>query len=217
MFQISSDCLDRSFQMPYIRASLEQPMPWKKQFDVDEARKKAKAFFWNRGYEATSMDDLLQSMGINRGSFYATFGSKREVYTDVLRRYDQEHRHDVLERLKEGNSPREAILALFDGVRAEASGRGGTKGCFLANATLELAASDKAVAGIVREAFAETEEFFQKTIQEGQRTGEIRRGLDSRATARSLLGLLLGMRVLARAGVPAAVLESITLQVAEMV
>lgn len=191
-------------------------MPWKKQFDVDAAREKAKALFWNRGYEATSMDDLLESMGINRGSFYATFGSKREVYTDVLRRYDQEHRRDVLERLKRKHSPREAILALFEGVRSEARGRSGTKGCFLANATLELAASDKAVASIVREAFAETEGFFLKTIQEGQRAGEIRDEIDPRATARSLLGMLLGMRVLARAGVPPAVLESITRQVSGM-
>jgi len=191
-------------------------MPWKKQFDVDAAREKAKLLFWSRGYEATSMDDLLESMGIHRGSFYATFGSKRQVYNDVLRCYDQEHRRAVLETLEREHAPRAAILALFEGVRSEACGRGGRRGCFLANATLELAASDKTVAGIVREAYAETEAFFERAIRKGQASGEIRDDADPATIARSLLGLLLGMRVLARAGTPSAVLDSIATQVAEL-
>lgn len=191
-------------------------MPWKKNFDVDVARDKAKALFWSKGYEATSMQDLLGGMDINRGSFYATFGSKQSLYHDVLQRYDQQHRCSVLSRLKSEYAPREAILTLFEAVRKEAAGAKGTRGCFLANATMELAASDKSVSKIVRDAFIQTEAFFKEMIEAGQAEGSIRSDADSEVVARSLLGLLLGMRVLARGGSPAPVLESIVQQVKEL-
>jgi TetR/AcrR family transcriptional repressor of nem operon len=155
-------------------------------------------------------------MGINRGSFYDTFGSKQAVYVDVLRRYDQHNRREVLERLMSENSPRQAILALFQAVRDEGCGKGGTRGCFLTNAALELAASNKTVAKIVRDAFAETEGFFRDAIRKGQLVGEISREIVPEVTACSLLGLLLGMRVLARGAAQAIVLDSITKQVAAM-
>lgn len=193
-------------------------MPWKKNFDVDVARDKARALFWSRGYEATSMDDLLTGMDINRGSFYATFGSKQHLYLDVLRRYDQHYRCDVLNQLKDQFAPREAILALFDAVRKEAGAGGakGMRGCFLANATMELASSDKAVAKIVRAAFNETEAFFRTMIVAGQEGGTIPPTLDPDAVARTLLGLLLGMRVLARGGSRPEVLDSIVRQVGDL-
>lgn len=191
-------------------------MPWKKNFDVDIARNRAKALFWSKGYEATSMDDLLKCMDINRGSFYATFGSKQDLYLDVLRRYEQHYRCGVLEHLRTELAPREAIQALFEAVRKEASGAKGTRGCFLANATMELAASDKSVAKIVRDAFSQTEAFFRAMIVEGQASGTIPVSVDPDVVARSLLGLLLGMRVLARSGSPSPVLESIVQQVKEL-
>lgn len=195
----------------------ETVMPWKKQFDVDQAREKAKDLFWAKGYEATSMDDLLECMGINRGSFYATFQGKRELYTDVLRRYDRENRSGALGRLRDQFSPRQRILALFEGVRQEARGKLGTRGCFLANATMELAASDRVVGKLVRTAYVEIEEFFHNSIVEGQAAGEIHGKIDSRKTARTLLGLLLGMRVLARSGAEDPILAAIAGQVEDLI
>jgi TetR/AcrR family transcriptional repressor of nem operon len=192
-------------------------MPWKKQFDVEDAAQKAQQVFWRRGFEATSMEELLASMGINRGSFYDTFGSKRDLYLAALRAYDQKHRREVLARLGAAHPPREAILALFAAVRAEAGRADGSRGCFLANATLERAADDADVAEIVREAYTETEAFFRASIEAAQRRREIRRSVDAAGTARTLLGLLLGMRVLARAATPRAVLDSIVAQVAELI
>lgn len=213
--------LDRSFQTEYAPAShhhrKRRAMPWKKNFDVDTARDRAKALFWSRGYEATSMDDLLKCMEINRGSFYATFGSKQDLYLDVLRRYDQHYRCGVLEHLRTEFAPREAILALFDAVRKEASGAKGTRGCFLANATMELASSDKSVAKIIRSAFSETEAFFRAMIVEGQARRAIPTSVDPDIVARTLLGLVLGMRVLARGGSPSPVLKSIVQQVNDLI
>lgn len=217
---ISFPHVDRSFQTGYASANHRHrkhpPMPWKKNFDVDVARDKAKALFWSKGYEATSMEDLLGGMDINRGSFYATFGSKQALYLDVLQRYDHHYRCEVLSQLRSEFAPRDAILTLFEAVRKEAAGAKGARGCFLANATMELAASDKSVSKIVRVAFAQTEAFFREMVEAGQADGSIRAGAKPEVIARSLLGLLLGMRVLARGGSPSPVLESIVLHVREL-
>lgn len=79
-------------------------MPWEKQFDVDDALTKAMHAFWARGYEATSIRDLVDRMGINRGSIYATFGDKRSLFIQALRHYDTRHREAWL-------GAREAIRA----------------------------------------------------------------------------------------------------------
>ena len=67
-------------------------MPWEKSFDTEEALGKAMAAFWARGYEATSMQDLVDCMGIGRGSIYAAFGDKRRLFMRALALYDDRHR-----------------------------------------------------------------------------------------------------------------------------
>lgn len=192
-------------------------MPSKKKFDVEVARRKARDVFWAKGYEAASMEDLLGAMGISRGSFYDTFGSKQGLYVAVLRQYDETNRREVQARLRDTLGPREAIRGLFAAVRAEAVGKRGGRGCFLANAALELTSSRRAAANVVRRAFTETEAFFQDRIRAGQASGEIEPEIDPKATACTLLGLLLGMRVLARTGVPDEVFGAIVEQVERLV
>ena len=63
-------------------------MPWEKQFDPDTALDKAMQAFWAHGYDATSIQDLVDCMGINRGSMYATFGDKRSLFIQALNRYN---------------------------------------------------------------------------------------------------------------------------------
>ena len=62
-------------------------MPWEKQFDVDVALERAGEAFWSHGYETTTMRDLLSAMGIHKGSFYDTYGSKKKVYLVALDQY----------------------------------------------------------------------------------------------------------------------------------
>jgi TetR/AcrR family transcriptional repressor of nem operon len=69
-------------------------MPWEKTFDTDVALTKAMEAFWSRGYEATSISDLVERMGINRGSLYDTFGDKRSLFMSALRAYGAVHLHD---------------------------------------------------------------------------------------------------------------------------
>ncbi len=191
-------------------------MPWEKQFDVEEALERAMHTFWAQGYEATSMDVLLRRMGINRGSFYATFRSKRHVLIRALQRYDARNRDAVMRGIAEGRSPRKAVSMIFRGLTDGSRFPQGRHGCFLVNAALEMAPKDKEVARIVRQGFSELEKFFAELVREAQKTGEVRKGVNAAATGRALMNQLVGLMVLVRSKAPQAVLDSVVKQAEQM-
>src|SRR3989337_2583926 len=88
-------------------------MPWDKNFDVRETLEKAMQTFWARGYEATSMQDLVDCTGINRGSLYATYGDKRALFVAALHRYIEWMRDELLADIAARHGPREAIRQSF--------------------------------------------------------------------------------------------------------
>ena len=184
-------------------------MPWEKRFDSEAVLDKAMQAFWSRGYEATSMQDLVDCMGINRGSLYATFGDKRSLFIQALRRYDTRERGAWVAALAAAKSPRESILAAFDGAVAAALDQGSRDGCLLVNTALELSPHDDEIAGIVAQGLAEMEAFFRGRIEAGQRAGEIPDTVEAGEAARALLGLFIGLRVLSRSRPEPALLRSL--------
>lgn len=187
-------------------------MPWEKTFDADEALARAMEAFWARGYEATSMQDLVNCMGVNRGSLYATFGDKRNLFLLALRRYDAMHRRYYIRGLAESNPPKRAIVALFEGA-AEAVLDGGSRdGCLLVNTALERSSHDEEVERLVSQSFKEIQTFFRDMVREGQASGEIPATVDPCEASRALLALLLGLRVLARSRPEPGLLRSIVQQ-----
>jgi len=190
-------------------------VPWEKQFDVDAARERAMATFWARGYKATSMQELLDAMGIQRGSFYGTFGSKRDILLDSLRRYDAD-RAKAFAELRRGRTAAQAIERLFRNIADGTGLRAGPRGCFLVASASELAPGDEEVAAIVNRAFADIESFLRDAIEDGKSRREIAATLDPGTLARALLGMLLGMQVLSRSGANRKVLASIADQAVAM-
>ncbi len=187
-------------------------MPWEKQFDVEEALTQAMQAFWARGYEATSVHDLVACMGINRGSLYATFGNKRSLFIQALRRYDAVYRQAWVEALGAAPSAKRAILDAFEAVVASVLKDGARDGCLLVNTALELSPHDPEISEIVRAGLTEMEGFFRRKVKQGQAAGEISAGLDAVATARALLGLFVGLRVLSRCRPEKALLRAIARQ-----
>lgn len=187
-------------------------MPWDKQFDVDEALDRAKDLFWEHGYESTSMEMLLKAMRINRGSFYDTFKSKRDVMIRALRRYDADNRASVLRAVAAGKSPKEAIGAVFRGMIDGSRGSQGRHGCFLVNSALEVAPQDEEASQIVHEGLRDVERFFADLIRLGQQKGEIPKDLDPTAMGRTLMNQSVGLMVLVRSKAPKAVQESVVQQ-----
>lgn len=173
-------------------------MPWEKQFNRDEALDKAMQVFWSRGYAATSMQDLVDCMGINRGSLYATFGDKHELFLSALRMFDERIRGRLLAKFAAEHGPREAMRQLFLFFQKEATLPGGNRGCLLTNTALELAAHDPDAAKIVAEAQTQIEDFFKTQIEAGRAAGEIAAGPPAVGMARGLLASLIGLMVLIR-------------------
>lgn len=172
-------------------------MPWERQFNKDEVLNKALQAFWQRGYEATSMQELVDCTGINRGSLYATYGDKRALFQAALARYDGDRRQ-MLASLEARYSPREAIGQLFHAFTKDIDPDGGNKGCFLTNTALELAAHDPEIRAIVAAAQADIEAFFKRMIVAGKNAGELSRHVNPTDASRTLLATLLGVVVLVR-------------------
>ncbi|SMF84005.1 transcriptional regulator, TetR family [Tistlia consotensis] len=173
-------------------------MPWEKTFDVQETLEKAMNAFWARGYEATSVQDLVESTGLNRGSLYATYGDKHALFLAALRRYDRWLREELLQRIEADHGPRDAVRRLLLLFRAETARPGGSSGCFLTNTALELAPHDPQVRGVVATAQTAMEQWFARMISKGQAAGEIPEHVRPSEAARGLLATLIGLAVLAR-------------------
>jgi TetR/AcrR family transcriptional repressor of nem operon len=184
-------------------------MPWEKQFNTDDVLIKAMNAFWAQGYESTSMQDLVSCMGINRGSLYATFGDKRGLFIQALRRYDETHRAATVATLRKLESPRQAIMAVFAGAIAAAVDQGSRDGCLLINTALELSPHDEEISAFVGSCLTDMENFFRDMIENAVAQDEISPDIDPVETARGLLSLLVGLRVLARSRPEEALLRSI--------
>ena len=170
-----------------------------KEFDRDEAVKRAMAVFWEQGYEATSTEDLLRAMGIGRQSMYDTFGDKHRLYLEALQRYNTNNSLEMMERLRAGASPLLAIEEVLLSIAKETQEQR-LRGCMGVNATTELAQKDPEVASLIRSSSTLCEGALERIVLEGKRRGEISPSMDERAAGRFLLTTLQGMRVSAKAG-----------------
>lgn len=184
-------------------------MPWKKQFDVEAGLQRAMQTFWERGYEATSVQDLVETMGINRGSLYDTYGDKRSLFLAALRSYDENVRRKTLAEWEADLPPRRAIRKVFEVFAQPAMAGDPANGCLLTNSTLELAAHDREVREIVAHSQLQIEVFFARAIGRGIAEGEIAPQVNPDEAARGLLASLLGLVVLTRSRPEAQLLNSI--------
>ncbi|MFJ9339039.1 TetR/AcrR family transcriptional regulator [Streptomyces sp. NPDC101733] len=182
-----------------------------KAFDPDVALQSALELFWRRGYEATSVTDLTDHLGIGRASLYATFGTKRELYLRSLDRYS-EARH--LELLAQLSRPGPALPAVRELLRRFAVEAGTPEersiGCFLTNTAAELAPHDPGAARRVESGWDRLETLLHSALVRAQGQGELPEERDPRTLARMLLVLMQGIRVVGKAsGDPARVRDAV--------
>ncbi|MDE0331842.1 MAG: TetR/AcrR family transcriptional regulator [Nitrospinae bacterium] len=186
-------------------------------FDMDEVLRKTMTQFWRHGYSATSISDLEKVTGLFRGSLYHAFGDKREMFLRSLHRYDQLYREAPIEELEKHPSPRQAVLSVFEEAASQVVENSSSDGCLEVNIALELGAHDPEVASFVAGAFAGMQKFLRASIERGQACGEICPEVAPDQTAKSLLGLFLGLRVLSRVSPDQSFLESIVEQAETLV
>ncbi|NQV84874.1 MAG: TetR/AcrR family transcriptional regulator [Rhodospirillales bacterium] len=172
-------------------------MPWKKKFNEEEVLEKAMLAFWRGGFEATSMKNLVDCMGINPGSIYAAFGSKKVLFQRTLELYEAQS-NSFLAELEKSHTPRQAIMAMFEHMATDVRDNPDGSGCFLVNSVVESVPKDGEIERIVRSGLDAFDGFMRRMIIEGQKMGEINGDLDPVKTARILHGLVAGGRALSK-------------------
>ena len=180
-----------------------------KEFDKDAVVLKAMEVFWNRGYEATSIQDLVDAMGINRGSIYDTFGDKSGLFQAAMQRYLLDAPSQRLIQNAESGSPREEIEAFFNAIIDRSDCPKERKGCFITNSIAELCARDSNMAAHFKEGMSRMEEAFYILIKRGQEVGDVSPWRNPRQLARSLMASAQGLIVVSKVGPGRETLEDI--------
>ncbi|MEU2924769.1 helix-turn-helix domain-containing protein [Streptomyces sp. NPDC007251] len=171
-----------------------------KEFDPDAALQSALELFWRRGYEATSMADLVEHLGIGRASLYATFGNKHDLYLKALARYEESGLSVIVRELSQPGPALPAVRAVVRRYAAEAADeRLRLNGCLITNTAAELAPHDPAAARRVERNWDHLETLLHSALVRAQSQGELPAGRDPLALARTLLVLMQGLRVVGKA------------------
>ena len=168
-----------------------------KDFDPDDIADAAMRVFWQRGYAATSVQDLVDGTGLSRSSLYGTFENKQGLFQHALRRYEAVTTSNV--ELLAGPGParglvRQLLLRIVQDELSDTERRG----CLVANASLELAGHDEAVAEMVAANFQRLQKALEKLILRGQQEGDITDSKKPRALARFIVNTVQGLRVLGK-------------------
>jgi TetR/AcrR family transcriptional repressor of nem operon len=179
-----------------------------REFDEGAVLDAAVLCFWRQGYEATSVRDLVEQTGITAASLYNAFGDKRSLYQKALNHYVERSVADRIRRC-EALSPHRAIEEFFKDILKRSLTDRDRKGCMLVNAALDVAPHDPAFRDVVAQVLVTIETFFLACVRAGQADGTITRSLPAETLAQNLLGVLMGIRVLARVRPEKALLEGV--------
>ncbi len=163
--------------------------------------------FWERGYEATSIDDLLKATGINRGSLYGTFGDKRRLFLAALDRYMEKVGSPLFSDLTRGN-PRDAIKRMFASIIKRNSDGKSPAGCLITNSAVECRRIGGAINLQIERDMKLQEDAIYETLRRASELKLLSQKEDPRALARFFLGVAQGLNVVSRAGGGPAMLKS---------
>ena len=165
-----------------------------KDFDEQEVLNKAVNLFWLKGYNGTSMQDLVDGLGISRSSLYDTYGDKHTLYVKALESYQYAGNDQMCSIINNAPTAKEAIRSLLQFIANNLT----QKGCFLVNAEVEVAPHDEVIGKMICEKDLQLEEIFYNAIKKGQDNGDINKQQDARALARFVSNAVKGMQVTAK-------------------
>lgn len=173
-------------------------MARKKEFDREEVLAKAMMTFWHYGYEGTSMQNLVESMGINRGSLYDTFGDKRSLFLNAIAYYEQTIIKQMLAALKQEDSSKQAIINLFRDLVEKMTEHECCYGCLITNTAIELCPHDLETQSQIDTNFCNVANAFQQALNRARAKGEIAKDRDIPSIAQYLTSSLQGLQVIAK-------------------
>jgi len=173
-------------------------MPRVKLFNEDEVLHKAMDLFWEKGYFDTSVGDMVDRLGINRGSMYTTFGNKKSMFDQSLSLYCKINEDATLKFLESQKSVKEGIKNVFERFIDTSVNDINHKGCLVVNTTTEIGSSDKDVEKILLKHKKKIEDIFYQFLLKGQESGEISMEKDIKAISFLIYTLFNGIRVVSK-------------------
>ena len=188
-------------------ASLES-MPRTREFDPAAALQKVVSLFAQKGYDDTSMDDIVRATGVSRYGLYSTFGSKRELFEQALEKFADDMGRQSFLRLLEPDASLDDVRRIFD-ERVDWLCCDGASGCCLLNHTATTMASEDAeIRGLLLRFLKRMSRTFTVGLENANEKGELREDLDLRDAGEYLTGAMFGVVTLARAGFPRSALDN---------
>ncbi|SMC25993.1 transcriptional regulator, TetR family [Clostridium acidisoli DSM 12555] len=164
-----------------------------REFDENVVLQKAMELFWKQGYEKTSLNDLVEHMGIHRRSLYDTFGDKHTLFLKSMDFYEELIKNKMQARILHAETAKQAIQFIFDFIIEGYEDK--QWGCLTVNSATEMALMDKEIKERVERTFMQTEQLFADLVRKGQQTGEISSNYDSKVLSEIFQNTLLGIRV----------------------
>ncbi len=180
------------------------------EFEYNDVLTNAMEQFWREGFEASSVQKLLDVTGINRGTLYNSFGDKDTFFKACLDHYNKLIAKDLDASLNNADlSPWAAIEKYFDLAVLSVSNKQRSMGCLLVNSLCESINYDKEIQKIVRNSFAVVRKALVKRLKDAEKDGKLKSGASVEFAADLLLNTLYGLRVNSRDAKPAKQLAEI--------
>lgn len=173
-------------------------MPRNKLFDERKVLTKAMNLFWKQGYSATSIQDLVTHLGINRASIYDTFGDKEKLFLKAFENYRKANTEGIIHFFDNQNNVKEGFRQLFEMAIEDSVNDQEKKGCFVVNTTTELIPGDERILKIIEENRKTFEAIFLNYLKGGEVRGQFKKGKDLPAIATLLFTLYNGLKVVSK-------------------
>jgi TetR/AcrR family transcriptional repressor of nem operon len=180
-----------------------------KTFDPALVIDRAMHVFWRQGYEATSVQDLVDALEIGRGSLYDTFGDKHALFLATLDHYSEMVFTALLPPLQSEGSVRDSLQQFLVRVLDLATAPASPPGCLITNTLAELGLRDTDVAQRILSNYQQLDAALIIALRRGQERGEISERHSAPALARFLLTTMQGLRILAKGQPDRALLEEV--------
>jgi TetR/AcrR family transcriptional repressor of nem operon len=173
-------------------------MPRVKLFDEKEVLTKAMNLFWKQGYAATSVQDLVNHLGINRASLYDTFGDKEQLFRRSFELYRKTNIDGLKQFLSNHPDVKEGFAKLFENAIQEAIQDKDRKGCFVVNTTTELIPNEESLTEVLESNKRDFEKIFFEYLQKGKEAGQIKTDQKLKSIAALFYTLYNGLRVVSK-------------------
>ena len=155
------------------------------------------------------MRDLAESMGIGGTSLYNAYGDKRALFSKSLERYANRSMRERIARLEARHRPKQAVQAFLAEIIDRSLKDPDRRGCLLVNSALDVAPHDARIGRVVAGYLDEIRAFFRRNLEAARKADQVPRTLDPDEVSGHLLGVVLGIRVLARTGAKRRLLEGV--------